>query len=52
VARLKSQYNWDRSNAQHLLMQVSTLGLELQELEARLVADTYTTAKVRFHLRE
>jgi len=46
VARLKSQYNWDRSNAQYLLMQVSTLGLQLQELETRLTADTYTSDKV------
>lgn len=45
-ARLQKQYNWDRTNAQHLLMQVSTLQLQLQELEARLVAETYTPAHV------
>jgi len=45
-ARLQKQYNWDRTNAQHLLMQVSTLQLQLHELETKLVAETYPPAHV------
>jgi len=45
-ARLSEQFNWDKCNVTFLIMRIQTLGLHLQELEAKLMRDTYTPEQV------